>query len=727
MYCVPPLLSLLGFLGMAVYGALCGPRTHTNRLFVRICLISSFLYISILHAFTNPDAAAALWVSRVDHCFLAFLVPLYISFFHHYLETPPPPLLIPIAYGFACLLMVLALTPWYISAMRPHWFGLFAGAGRLYPLFGLSCAGASAYFAVLLYRGIRKEADRHRRRQLWFVIAGFGGLGVLNAFDFFPIYGIDIYPPGNFAFIPMVVFAYGLFRFNLLNTAAIINTGLVYSILSACLTGLYALIVTLMTGVFNASSVSKSIAFPFLFFLLVTLVFGPLKARIQRFVDRLFFRKRYDYQKTIKEVSRLIVSVLDMNEIGQTVIRTIGEAMQVASSRLIIFAFDGRAPLGFAYPEPGPTQRRPEDGGSDLLRTHLEKNRSTLLIQPLDRQKRDERHPALQSDMAALGAAMAVPLVFKDHLNGYFLLGPKRSGEPFSREEVDLLETLSSQSALAVENARSYRQVDELNRKLEQKVAHRTRSLRRALEEKDRTQEALIRSESLAAIGQLVAGVAHELNNPLTSAMSLVQTALEDMGRGPAADPPEPETLEDLAFANRELGRARQIVRSLLGLSRQTDAVAERVDINTVVRDALRVLENTYRHRSFSVVETYGEDLPPVRGNFAHLGQVVLNIVQNAFQAMQGRDTAVQLVTGYDAGQDTVVFSCIDAGPGIAPPIRKDIFKPFFTTKVPGKGTGLGLYITHEIVRRHRGEIAYVEQPDGGAGFTVRLPPFPSE
>jgi two-component system NtrC family sensor kinase len=496
--------------------------------------------------------------------------------------------------------------------------------------------------------------------------------------------------------------------------------------LTACLTGLYALIVTVMTRVFSEAAFSHTILFPLLFFMLVTLVFGPLKTRIQRYVDRLFFREKRNYQRTIHQVSRMIVSVLDMDKIGRTLIRTIADAMQVRTCHLVIPARDEEAPLCFNYPEFVRGAAGPTDGGRGL-HAHLMENRSTVMMHPLSDRIDDGPSKALILEMTAIGAVMAVPLVFKDHVNGYFLLGPKHSGEPFRREDVELLESLSSQSALAVENARSYRRVDELNRKLEQKVAHRTRSLRRALQDKERTQEALIRSESLAAIGQLVAGAAHELNNPLTSALSLVQTVMEDLGQGADGSFPDPETLEDLAFANRELGRARLIVRSLLGLSRQTDCCTERVDLNTVVQDALRILETPYRDRTFSVLESYGQDLPPVLGNFAHLGQVVLNIVQNAFQVMQGRKDAVRLVTGYDGTSRSVVFSCIDAGPGVPPPIRKDIFNPFFTTKEPGKGTGLGLYITHEIVRRYGGALFYEEQPGGGAGFTVRLPALSAE
>jgi signal transduction histidine kinase len=720
LFSIPPLLSLMGFLSLALFVYFRGSKNTTTRLFVWICTLSGLLYSDILFAFNTNNQAAALWVSRMDHLLIAFLVPLYIHFFHGYLGLNSPASLIPIAYGVASLLMCLAPTPWYIAAMESHAFGLFAKAGPLYSLFGMSSFGAAVYVSARVYLTMREEKNLLRKKQLWFVFAGFGGLGILNGLNFFPIHGVSLYPPGNFGFIPLAVFAYGLFRHNLLNMTALINNGLVYSFLTAFLTCLYASIVTFITTVFRGKDYSHSYVFSFFFFLLIVLIFGPLKSRIQVTIDRFFFRREYDYRQTLKSLSRMIVSVLDLETVGQTLIRTLTDTMQVETCRLVLFTSDGSENIRFGYPEKAGQAGFREDS-RPLVRYLMKKQRPVVKCE-LVGQPHEKDMRAILVDMETDSVALAVPLIFKDHVNGYFLLGSKRSGALFGRGDVDLLEMLAGQSALAVENARSYNRINELNRNLEKIVAARTQSLRQALEEKERTQEKLIRSESLAAIGQLVAGVAHELNNPLASTVSLIQTAIEDLEQGEPGKAPDKDTIDDLIFADRELRRARAIVISLLEISRQTDARIESVALNSVVRDAVRVLQHQYKHRTFQLIEVYGENLPNVSGDAASLVQVVLNIVQNAFQAMDGRETAVELVTMWNTETGQVVFKCLDSGPGIPVAVQKDIFKPFFTTKEPGKGTGMGLYICHEIMRRHGGELSYSDRYGGGAEFSLMLP-----
>jgi len=324
--------------------------------------------------------------------------------------------------------------------------------------------------------------------------------------------------------------------------------------------------------------------------------------------------------------------------------------------------------------------------------------------------------------LAGFDAVLAVPLFFKESLNGLILAGEKAGGAPFEPDDIDLLEILASHGALAVENARAYQAIERLNRDLEKRVAERTRRLQAALEEKERTLEQLIRSESLAAIGQLVAGVAHELNNPLASVKSLLQSAREDLEQGPASRQIEPELLDDLRFADRELDRAGDIVASLLGLSRQTQTYREPVDVNSALKDALRVLKNKYKVLNVQIRKTLAPGLPSITGNFANLGQVAVNIIKNAFDALPAGQGTVHLKTAYRAKSDEVVFECRDSGTGIPPAIRREIFKPFFTTKPVGRGTGLGLYICHEIVSRHGGAISVNSPPGGGAQVVVRLP-----
>jgi two-component system NtrC family sensor kinase len=170
-----------------------------------------------------------------------------------------------------------------------------------------------------------------------------------------------------------------------------------------------------------------------------------------------------------------------------------------------------------------------------------------------------------------------------------------------------------------------------------------------------------------------------------------------------------------------ELRRAGAIIRSLLDLSRQTQTYVEPVDMNRAVDDALRVLYNQYKNMDMEIKKDY-KDLPPVKGNYANLGQVLINIIRNAFQALPEGKGEIFLTTRYLAVADTVVIMCRDTGRGIPVASLKDIFKPFFTTKVVGRGTGLGLYISHEIIRRHGGQIRVESEEGKGTVVTVELP-----
>jgi signal transduction histidine kinase len=240
-------------------------------------------------------------------------------------------------------------------------------------------------------------------------------------------------------------------------------------------------------------------------------------------------------------------------------------------------------------------------------------------------------------------------------------------------------------------------------------------------DEKERAQQQLIQAERLAAVGELVAGSAHELNNPLAVASSLMQSAVEMLQE----DTPEElaqdraTLVQNLQMGLKDLNRAKDIVASLLSLSEQTGDYTEPVQVNIVADDALRMLRGRYDKDRVRVVREYGEDLPTVTGSFADLGQMAMHLVRNAMEAIRGSGT-ITLRTAME--DDRVVFECRDTGKGIPAEIRGDIFKPFFKTKPPAEGTGLGLYICHQIVKKHGGTISVESEVGKGSTFRVRLP-----
>lgn len=243
-----------------------------------------------------------------------------------------------------------------------------------------------------------------------------------------------------------------------------------------------------------------------------------------------------------------------------------------------------------------------------------------------------------------------------------------------------------------------------------------------ALLEKERTQEQLIQSESLAAIGQLVAGIAHELNSPLASASSFIQTDIELIEEQREKRPVDQEILQDLTYALKELNRTKEIVRSVLDLSRQRQTYEEDVDMNAVLEDALRVLHNTYKSMEVVIEKNYDLQIPVIKGNFSNLGQVLINVVKNALQALPGGKGRIFLSTSYNRDADRVVVECRDEGGGIDPSVVRDIFKPFFTTKDVGKGSGLGLYVSYEIIKKHNGDIRVSSEIAKGTTVTIELP-----
>ncbi|MBT8351224.1 MAG: GAF domain-containing protein, partial [Deltaproteobacteria bacterium] len=556
-----------------------------------------------------------------------------------------------------------------------------------------------------------------------YVLAGFGTMGLINGLDVLPILGYSVYPPGNLSFIPLIIFAVGLFKHDLLDMGILIKKSLLYSLITAFLTCIYAFLIIIADKVFKNFNFSDSYYFPILLFLLVAFIFGPLKTKVQTVIDHIFSKGKYDYQKTIKQVSRMITSVLDYDEIAKLLIQTVFKSMRV--DRCILFLRDTSG-TGFKIYS---SKEKPDDlkhsvSGLDksFIIHFIKEHHQPIIRKHITERKFGKKVSSILSDMDELCAEVLLPMIFKDKLNGFIVLGEKLSGDLFSPEDLDLLETLSSQSALAMENANSYRQLNELNRNLENIVKERTRKLNDALVEKEKTQDQLIRSESLAAIGQLVAGTAHELNNPLTSVSSLIQSTIEDLVQIAHKITLDQELIDDLKFALKELSRARDIVASLLGLSRQTQTYTEPVNLNMVVTDALRILYNEYKHYDLEISEDYDPELPDVQGNFANLGQVVLNIIKNAIDAVSENKGSIFLTTRFDKDVHQVVFTCRDTGPGIDKLIRKDIFKPFFTTKAVGKGTGLGLYICHEIVQKHGGVLSLEENDSQGTCFVMRLP-----
>lgn len=731
-YVILPFLGFIVLLGLALISLLLGGRKRTNILFATICLLGALVNADMAFLSILSDERLALRIDRAVHLFFVFSIPVYIRFVHAFLGIRGRRWLEVTALLFSTALLAVIPTDLYFNGLHHYTFGRIASAGALFHLFSAAGAFTVIYCLALLYRVMRQTTDNIRKNRIKYIFGGLGGTALLLALTLLPISGVPVYPLGNFSFIPAIFLAFGVLKYDLLDIGILIRRGTVYFLLTGILTALYILVIFLFQSLFLGGGGGASITLSLVLALIIVLLFNPLREWVQGLIERLFFRGRYDYRQLLREISGRMASLLSLPQIRGLLSDAITEALQVERVILVmaeaggfrLYEWRGTGTLGEvteAGAEAG-AEGAPSGEIALLIRT-LEREKRPLSRAAVERRWGDEEGAeALTRIFNRLGAALVIPLPAREGLAGLIALGQKRSGQLFVDEDMELLTTIANQAAIAIENAQSYEALEALNRDLEQKVAKRTAALREALTEKERTQEQLIRSESLAAIGQLVAGTAHELNNPIAGAMSLVETSVDTIGGWEVQKGDREEVVDDLRFSLGELRRAGAIIRSLLDLSRQTQTYTEMVDINRALDDALRVLYNQYKHLPVEIVKDYDDTSPSVRGNFANLGQVLINIVRNALQSLPEGRGQITLATRRCLTTDTVLIECRDTGRGIPTVLLKDIFKPFFTTKAVGRGTGLGLYLSHEIIRRHGGQIRVASEEGRGTTVTVELP-----
>lgn len=232
--------------------------------------------------------------------------------------------------------------------------------------------------------------------------------------------------------------------------------------------------------------------------------------------------------------------------------------------------------------------------------------------------------------------------------------------------------------------------------------------------EKRRLEASLAQSEKLAAVGQLAAGLAHEINNPLTAIIAnsqLLQRDLKD----------DPDKLELIDLIARAGQRAAQVVRNLLDLARKEEYLFEPTDVNQTLNRAITLMQHELVSRSIQLVYEPAEDLPKIMASQDRLQGVWVNLLANAIDSFdESEERIIRITTA--ATENEVRVMVMDTGKGIPPEKLNRIFEPFYTTKAPGKGTGLGLSLCHRIVKQHGGSIHVDSQLGAGTIFTVTLP-----
>lgn len=233
-----------------------------------------------------------------------------------------------------------------------------------------------------------------------------------------------------------------------------------------------------------------------------------------------------------------------------------------------------------------------------------------------------------------------------------------------------------------------------------------------AQEEKERLNIQIRHADRLATIGELTAGIAHEINEPLANILGFAQLAQK-------AQALPGQVKQDLGKIIKATLTAREIIKKLMYFTHQMPQRFSDVDLNFIIRETMQFLDSRFAKENIAVQYSLAEGLPPIHADAVQLNQVIVNLVVNAIQAMP---EGGNLKVASSQVTDGVVFSVEDSGAGIPEEIRLEIFKPFFTTKDPGKGTGLGLSVVHGIATAHDAEIRVSSEVGKGTKFEIKFP-----
>lgn len=298
-----------------------------------------------------------------------------------------------------------------------------------------------------------------------------------------------------------------------------------------------------------------------------------------------------------------------------------------------------------------------------------------------------------------------VPLKAKDEVIGVLAVNNKIFSRPFTDNDVYLLSALADYATIAIVNAQLYEETKRWSEELEHKVEERTQELRAA-------QERLLQSEKLASIGQLAAGVAHEINNPMGVILGFAQGIVKTL--------PEDDPLrKPLTTIEKESLRCKRIVQSLLDFARHSEPTLQLTNVNELIDACCDLVEHQTSLQDVKLIKGYDPALPSIMADPNQLQQVFINTMLNAYQAMSDGGT-LHITTRTMGSELQVTFT--DTGTGIPPENMQNIFDPFFTTKEVGEGTGLGLSVSYGIVKAHGGDIEVDSQMGKGTTFVIKLP-----
>ncbi len=535
-----------------------------------------------------------------------------------------------------------------------------------------------------LIRSLRATRIPRQKLQIKYLIFGIVTMAiagtVINLLNYFfqlkwPIFFLA----SLYSLLVSLFFTIALIRYRLLDIHLIIRGGIVYSIVSGLILAIYILIIKNIGEAISQKAYGRSLLLESAMILALVFMFLPFQRKVGDWIDRFFYMERVRFRAKLSEFGRTLTELVDLGDVARTTVQFITQTFHVDPVAFFFLKEDGgeyRQIFGNPFHEEkkylsqSPFAKRMNANGRPVDLEHLREEAGGL--EEID-------------DLVENGWVLSAPLLLRGKLVGFLLLGKKRSQKDYTEEEIELLEAFVNQSALAVSRALAYRDM--------------------SLKDKQ-----ILQAEKMAAIGQLAAGIAHEIRNPLGIIAGSAETIQKH---------DQHKIREEMTrYILEESRRINGLITNLLDFAKPKEPQRIPCDLREVLEKTLLLLSP----QAHTLGVEIKKEIPPVpiwvSIDPEQMRQAFTNLGVNALEAMpHGGALTVRLKE--NAGNRILVqFS--DTGKGVPKEMQSKVFDPFFTTKEGG--TGLGLSIAQRIVAQHGGDILIEEGRQGGSTFTISLP-----
>lgn len=678
----------------------------------------------------SPESAIFWW--RIGYIGVILIPVFFIHFVHKFLDLTRK-WIIKIVYSFGLLFLIVNFFGDLFIRRVQFLFNQFyyiSSPTILYNIFVFSFVGLIIYSHIELLKAYSKSKGIKKDQIKYFLLATIPGF-LAGAFEFLPVYKMELYPYLHFiiAFSPLTV-TYAILRYRLMDLRIVARKIATYLLSAGFVYGIFFFLVWLFEryfgGVFtSATYLSGLIITPM--FVVVLLWFYSL---VQKTANKYLFFNLYSHQETIAKLTDELTNSIDLNKIVDSIVNSIKQAMQLDMAGILLIDQNGEA---IRYKIARVIGFNEKNGISlvedNFLTQYLQKTQKPLVRDELQMIAKDLNNPTeqqrflqLSENMKRIEASLCLPMIISNKLIGIIVLGSKVSGDAYTNEDLNLLNTLSKQAAIAVDNARLYREVQDFNKTLQQKVDEQTKDIKKAYEVEKEAHNELKKLDEAKTNFMLV--TQHHLRTPLTATRGFLDLLLDgSYGKIPK------KISEVIDRTNKSVQREIDVVNDLLAVStfQLGDGGVhpdQNVSIKKTAEEIISELKPEADEKHIYLKLEGTENIPEIFVDQKQVRMALQNIIDNAVKYTKKGGVEVKIKTE----NEKIIVEVKDTGIGMEPEDKKYLFdKPFQRSKdawtANAVGKGIGVYLSAKIIEAHGGKIwAESEGRGKGTTFNIELP-----